>query len=99
MQRVRSGPDSPHGLGVGLADTDDPVTRSYSLRDFDSYIIPCARLFNGLQFNLHGLHHDLEVSGRSDNPDPIADGELSTEFERSDTYLPEIAVDAADFLL
>ena len=99
MQRVRTGPDSPHGLGVRLADTDDPVIRSYSLRDFDPHIIPCARLFNGLHLNLYGLHRDFEVSRRSDNPDSIADGELSTEFERSDTDLAEIAVDAADFLL
>ena len=99
MQRVRSGPDSPHGLEVGLDDSYDPVIRPYPLRDFDPHIIPSTRLFNGSQFNLHGLHHDLEVCCCSDNPDPVADGEGSFKFEGGDTDLPEIAVDAADFLL
>jgi|GEM_PF-1156482 hypothetical protein len=34
---------------------------------------------NGFQLNLYGLHHDLEVSSRSDNLDSIAYGEVSIE--------------------
>jgi hypothetical protein len=50
-------------------------------------------------FYLYRIYHNLEVRGRSDEPDPIPNGEVCGKLQRGDPDLSEITVDPAYFFV